>query len=109
MVKCETQNFHISDKPTTPSLSYNEYPFVGNKANFTCISKVQRWPSDNSENLSSKYYWNRESRQPNTILRRSDKGTSVTCQVTDDRGQESPFSNIIILDPYCKLIQYIIS
>ncbi|VDI02452.1 Hypothetical predicted protein [Mytilus galloprovincialis] len=90
----------VTDKPTTPSLSYNEYPFVGNKANFTCISKVQRWPSDNSENLSSKYYWNRESRQPNTILRRSDKGTSVTCQVTDDRGQESPSSNIIILDPY---------
>ncbi|XP_071158282.1 protein Obscurin-like isoform X1 [Mytilus edulis] len=90
----------VTDKPTTPSLSYNEYPFVGNKANFTCISKVQRWPSDNSENLSSKYYWNRENRQPNTILSRSDKGTSVTCQVTDDRGQESPSSNIIILDPY---------
>ncbi|XP_063421888.1 nephrin-like isoform X2 [Mytilus trossulus] len=90
----------VTDKPTTPSLSYNEYPFVGNKANLTCISKVQRWPSDNSENMSFKYYWNRESRQPNTIFKRSDKGTSVTCQVTDDRGQESPSSNSLILDPY---------
>ncbi|CAG2197727.1 unnamed protein product [Mytilus edulis] len=92
----------VTDKPTTPSISYNEYPFVGNKANFTCISKVQRWPSDNSENLSYKFFWNGESRQPNTIIRRSDTGASVTCQATDDRGQQSPSSDSLILDPYCK-------
>ncbi|CAC5417313.1 unnamed protein product [Mytilus coruscus] len=90
----------VTDKPTTPSLTYNEYPFVGNKANFTCISNVQRWPSDNSENLSYKFYWNGEIRQPNIILRRSDEGTLVTCQATDDRGQLSSSSNSIILDPY---------
>ncbi|XP_052091688.1 uncharacterized protein LOC127728378 [Mytilus californianus] len=90
----------VTDKPTPPSLTYNEYPFVGNKANFTCISNVQRWPSDYSENLSYKFYWNGETRQPNIILRRSDEGTSVTCQATDDRGQLSSSSNSMILDPY---------
>ncbi|XP_063420429.1 uncharacterized protein LOC134705638 [Mytilus trossulus] len=96
------KDFVIGDKPTTPSIAYNEYPLVGNKANFTCISKVQRWPSDNSENLSYKFYWNGESRQPNTIIRRSDTEASVTCQATDDKGQISPSSDIIIIAPYCK-------
>jgi hypothetical protein len=42
----------FSDKPTTPTIIFNKYPFVGDEIKFTCTSQVQRWPVELSSSLT---------------------------------------------------------
>jgi hypothetical protein len=94
----------FSDKPKTPTIVFNKYPFVGDQIEFTCTSQVQRWPVELSSSLLYTFSVD-GAQQPNTLkinVTDSDKGKQVYCTAMDDRRDVSNVSNVITLDPYCE-------
>ena len=94
----------FSDKPTTPTIVFNKYPFVGDEIEFTCTSQVQRWPVVLSSSLT--YTFSIDGAQQHNTLKInvaiSDKEKKVYCTAMDDRRDMSNISNVIVLDPYCE-------
>jgi hypothetical protein len=94
----------FSDKPKTPTVVFNKYPFVGDQIEFTCTSQVQRWPVELSSSLA--YTFSVDAAQQHNTLKinvtDSDKGKQVYCTAMDDRRDVSNVSNVITLDPYCE-------
>lgn len=97
-------------KPINTTLTLQpEHPFVNDTVMFTCSSTIQLWPEGyKTQHLSYKFV-HVSQRGATTINRltkqkliKSDKGTNITCQATDDFGKVSTMSNTVTLDPYCK-------
>jgi hypothetical protein len=88
----------FSDKPTTPTIVFSKYPFVGDEIEFTCTSQVQRWPVEFS--LSLTYTFSIDgAKQHNTLkfnVTISDKEKKVSCTAMDDRRDMSNVSNVIV-------------
>lgn len=99
---------NVLDKPTNPTLTVSPEPtFVGDNITLTCHSMVQRWPVYMPSNLSYQFFGDsRGSAENNRFMINKitalDKGTSVSCQATDDREKLSNMSKTVTLDPYCK-------
>ena len=96
----------FSDKPKTPTIALNKYPFIGDEIEFTCTSQVQIWPVELSSSLTYTFSFD-DAQQHNTLkinVTDSDKGKKVSCNAMDDRGDMSNVSNVITLDPYCEHI-----
>lgn len=94
----------FSDKPETPTITFNKYPFVGDEIEFTCASQLQHWPVGLSSSLTYTFFID-GAQQYNTLsitINISDKGKKVSCNAMDDRRDVSNVSNVIVLDPYCK-------
>lgn len=81
---------------------------MGDNITFTCSSKIQRWPEGyETPHLSYRFHGSTRGNATNNrlkkqILTKSEKGTQIKCQATDDRGKVSNMSNTVTLDPYCK-------
>ncbi|XP_071173898.1 protein turtle homolog B-like [Mytilus edulis] len=96
----------VTDKPTNPTLTVSpEPPFVGDSITLKCHSMVQRWPMYMPSNLSYRFFGaSRGSAENNRFMINNittlDKGTSVSCQATDDREKLSNMSKTVTLDPY---------
>lgn len=85
-----------------------EHPFVGDNITLTCSSTIQRWPKGyGTSHLSYQFHGNTRGATDNNELQiqkliKSDKGTSIKCQATDDLRKVSNMSNTVTLDPFCK-------
>ncbi|VDI04345.1 Hypothetical predicted protein [Mytilus galloprovincialis] len=92
--------------PTKPTLTIqSEHPFVGDNITFTCKSAAQRWPGNIPAHLLYQFIGNKRGESNNNRLimnnlTKLDKGTSISCQATDDLRKVSNMSNTVILDPY---------
>lgn len=99
----------ILGKPINTTVTLQpEHPFVGDNITFTCFSTIQRWPEEYRTSYLS-YQFNGNTRGATDYnklqmnkLTKSDKGTTIKCQATDDLGKSSNMSNTVTLDPYCK-------
>lgn len=88
-------------------MTYDKLPFVGSASLFSCSSVAQRHLMYLVTDLQ--YNWSTSgTKQGNTLainpITKTDKGKTVSCSVTDDRGKVSDSSNTVILDPYCKFV-----
>ncbi|XP_052062349.1 uncharacterized protein LOC127702263 isoform X3 [Mytilus californianus] len=97
----------VTSKPINTKLTLKpEHPFVGDNVTFTCSSTIQRWPAGyRSSHLSYQFHGNKPGATDNNrlmihTLTKSDKGTNIKCQATDDLGKVSNMSNTVTLDPY---------
>ncbi|VDI38057.1 Hypothetical predicted protein, partial [Mytilus galloprovincialis] len=83
-----------------------EHPFVGDNITLTCSSTIQRWPKGyGTSHLSYQFHGNTRGATDNNELQiqkliKSDKGTSIKCQATDDLRKVSNMSNTVTLDPF---------
>ncbi|XP_076109603.1 cell adhesion molecule CEACAM5-like [Mytilus galloprovincialis] len=98
-----TKTFWITN---THRLTFRpEHPFVGNDITFTCNSVVHSCPGDTPSKVSLKFLGNqRGDTDKNTLtihaLAKSDTGTQISCQATDDLGKVFYWSDTVTLDPY---------
>jgi len=94
----------IADKPQKPNITFDKYPFVNGQTIFTCISRVQRWPTFVPYSLQ--YSWNVSGGVRNILtiypVSKLDKGKHISCRATDNLGMISDSSEVITLDPYCE-------
>ena len=94
----------FSDKPKTPTIVFNKYPFVGDQIELICTSQVQRWPVELPSSLTYTFSVDGQQQHNTCIINvtDSDKGKHVYCTAMDDRRDVSNVSNVIVLDPYCE-------
>ncbi|CAG2242239.1 unnamed protein product [Mytilus edulis] len=97
----------VTSKPINTTVTLQpEHPFVGGNITLTCSSTIQRWPEAyKTSHLSYQFHGNTRGATDNNKLQihkltKSDKGTSIQCQATDDLGKSSNMSNTVTLDPY---------
>ena len=85
-------------------MTFDQYPFVNSQTIFTCISRVQRWPTFVPYSLQYSWIGSGDVRNIITIysVSKLDKGKQVSCRATDDLGMISDSSEVITLDPYCE-------
>lgn len=94
----------VYDFPKTPTMSvFPAYPFVGEKARFTCKSTVQRWPKTVSSYLTYTFKGFHGIQDGNTlVVDVTDKlsGSTLTCLAKDDYNACSKWSDPLIIVPY---------
>ncbi|CAC5424010.1 unnamed protein product [Mytilus coruscus] len=97
----------VTSKPINTTLTLQpEHPFVGDNITFTCSSTIQRWPEGyGTSRLSYQFHGNTRGATDNNKLQihkltKSDKGTNIKFQATDNLGKVSNMSNTVTLDPY---------
>jgi hypothetical protein len=83
---------------------FDKYPFVNGQTIFTCISRVQRWPTFVPHSLQYSWTVSGGVRNISTIypVSKLDKGKQISCRANDDLGIISDWSEDINLDPYCE-------
>ena len=106
MIKNENNfcfKYIIADKPQKPNITFDKYPFVNDQTIFTCMSRVQRWPTFVPYSLQ--YNWTVAGGVRNILtihpVSKLDKGKQISCRATD-HGLISDSSEVITLDPYCE-------
>ncbi|VDI32815.1 Hypothetical predicted protein [Mytilus galloprovincialis] len=77
-----------------PKISFDKYPFVGERVHFKCNLFKER------NNSFTYYYGDEHSRYNYLDVTLSDKGKKVSCQSTNRNGVKSNFSNVLTLDPH---------
>ncbi|CAG2227485.1 unnamed protein product [Mytilus edulis] len=104
-IRCNA-NCYPKSPPTKPTITLRpNIPFVGDNISLTCKSTAQRWPGNIPAHLSYQFSGNTRGESINNRLimnnlTKLDKGTSISCQATDDLGKVSNMSKTVILDPY---------
>ncbi|CAC5387528.1 unnamed protein product [Mytilus coruscus] len=86
----------VSGGPFKPKISFDKYPFVGERVHFKCNLVKDR------NNSYTYFYGNRHSRDNFLDVTHSDKGRNISCQLTNQNGDVSDLSNALTLDPHSK-------
>ncbi|CAG2223709.1 unnamed protein product [Mytilus edulis] len=84
----------VSGRLLKPKISFDKYPFVGERVHFKCNLFKER------NNSFTYYYGDEHSRYNYLDVTLSDKGKKVSCQSTNRNGVKSNFSNVLTLDPH---------
>ncbi|XP_063439014.1 uncharacterized protein LOC134720600 [Mytilus trossulus] len=84
----------VSGRLLKPKISFDKYPFVGERVHFKCNLVNER------NNSYTYFYGDVHSRDNFLDVTHLDKGRKVSCQSTNRYGVESDFSNVLTLDPH---------